>query len=182
MEEILKEKLENEEEESTCGFNFIGKTPYLYSMPYVIDKEKFKNHLHLQKSFFTRAFGIDIEEVKKLDTVSFFISKYNFYGEPSWEIHSHWWYDDWEKESQNTFNPPLTDENGKTLNFKSKEECETFLIKLLKDSVIKVNSKHYDNEIKELNKEINRLESIKLRMKIGITYINDPFRTPDNED
>ena len=53
MEEILKEKLENEEEESTCGFNFIGKTQYLYSMPYVIDKEKFKNHLHLQKSFFT---------------------------------------------------------------------------------------------------------------------------------
>lgn len=165
------------EKDFNCFYNFIGKTQFLYNLPYIIDKEKFKNYLNLEENYFTKVFGYDLEKQKESNVVSFWISKHKGYfdNEEEWNIHFHLWLDDWKEEKENCFNPTLSDKNGKTLKFKTQKETEDFLIDLLKEVVIKVDVKGYEHLNEMFLAEVNRIESIRQRMNISLHYINDPF-------
>ena len=63
-------------------------------------------------------------------------------------------YDNPTKERHNTFNPTITDENGKDLIFKTREDAEKFLIDLLDKIVLDINGFASKEKCKEIMEDI----------------------------
>lgn len=140
-----------DEENKDVFEDFIGASIYGYGVPYIIDREKMIEHFNLTNDYFTEVFGININEMKSLNTVSFWLACYD---EEEWEIHYHMYYDNPTKERHNMFNPTITDENGESLIFKTREDAEKFLIDLLDKIVLDVNGFASKEKCKEIMEDI----------------------------
>jgi len=157
--------------------NFIGESKYMYYLPYVVDMEKFKKYMEKESGYFEQAFGIDVDKQFTRDIVSFFIS----YGgiEEGYVIHYHMHPPIDSDELDEMLNPILRNENGKQIVFKTKEECEKFLINLLDNIVFRIDVKHFERIYGDLDKEQKKLEISKRRMKLALLQTNQKFNNPN---
>ena len=146
---------DEERNEEPHVFEQIGDSLYGYNIPYIVDKEKYKEFFQLKPDYFTNVLGIDLEKNSKSNVMSFFISSY-FDG---WYIHFHMYLDNLDEEMHNTFNPTIVNGEGKDVVFQTKEETEKFLTELLDSIVVNVSNKHCMDIIIDTQKEIARLKT-----------------------
>ena len=52
---------------------FVGKSKYMYGLPYIVDMEKFRKYMHETDCYFNRVFNIDLNKQFTTNIVSFFI-------------------------------------------------------------------------------------------------------------
>lgn len=156
---------------------FIGESKYMYALPYVVDMEKFKKYMHETMNYFNTVFNIDLDKQNGRDIVSFFISYDGI--EEGYVIHYHMHPPVDSDELDEIFNPVLKTEDGKEIVFKTKEECEKFLINLLDNIVFRIDVKHFEKIYNDLEKEIKRLEISRQRMKLALLQTNQKFNNPN---
>jgi hypothetical protein len=157
MSEEIMDELEVFDRENKDVFeDWIGSSLYAYNVPYIIDKEKMIEHFHLNEDYFSVVFGIDIDEMRSLNNVSFWLAYHDFFGQPEWQIHYHMHYNNPVRERHNTFNPVITGKDGKELVFTTREEAEKFLIDLLDNITLSVNGYLVKERCEEIFEDIRK--------------------------
>lgn len=164
---------DEERNEEPHVFEQIGDSIYGYNIPYIVDKEGYKEYFKLSPNYFTNVFGIDLEKNSKSNTMSFWLSSYS----DGWYIHFHMWLDNPDDERHNTFNPTIVDGEGNDITFQTREETEKFLIELLDKIVINVNHGFCIDRITDIQTEIEELKT-KIELirkwynKINVKFLN----------